>query len=167
MSNFPNTIIKAPEPIVQTSRRQIFFGGSIEEGKADLWQDRLAEELADMDLVIFNPRRENWNSALKQSINEPEFRKQVEWELDAIMASDLMCFYIDPGTKSPITLFEMGLCSGHWHDMIVCCPDGFWRKGNVEIYSNRLKFPLYNNWNDFVAGIKARLAPIAPRVYHA
>ena len=33
----------------------------------------------------------------------------------------------------------------------VCCPDGFYRKGNVEIVCDRLKIPLIETWDEFVA----------------
>lgn len=46
--------------------------------------------------------------------------------------------YFDPSTKSPISLLELGLYA-RAGKMIVCCPDGFWRKGNVDIVCFRHK----------------------------
>ena len=43
-----------------------------------------------------------------------------------------------PGTKSPITLLELGLHAGkNPQKLVVCCPDGYWRKGNVDIVCRR------------------------------
>jgi hypothetical protein len=77
-----------------------------------------------------------------QSIDNPQFNKQVNWELDNLSRSDIAFFYFDPKTKSPITLMELGFMLGQsmqggWYEIIVVCPDGFWRQGNVEIMCAR------------------------------
>jgi hypothetical protein len=62
----------------------------------------------------------------------------VEWELDALDAADVVLMYFAPETKSPITLLEMGIHAvQNPAKMIVCCPEGFWRKGNVDIVCSR------------------------------
>lgn len=120
----------------------IFLAGSIEMDKAEKWQDKIIEKLKDIpDLTILNPRRENWNSSWEQSINNMFFNEQVTWELDGIERADTILFYFDPNTKSPITMMELGIASGLPTDknIIVCCPEGFWRKGNVDILCSRMK----------------------------
>jgi hypothetical protein len=61
----------------------------------------------------------------------------------------MIVMYFSPETKSPISLLELGLyaSSGKIH---VICPDGFWRRGNVEIVCNKYNIPLYETLNDFV-----------------
>jgi hypothetical protein len=44
--------------------------------------------------------------------------------------------YFDPATKSPISLLELGLFA-KTGKLIVCCSEGFWRKGNVDIVCKR------------------------------
>ncbi len=44
--------------------------------------------------------------------------------------------YFDPNTKSPISLLELGLYAAS-DKLTVCCPEGFWRKGNVDIVCER------------------------------
>lgn len=44
-----------------------------------------------------------------QEASNPQFRQQVEWELNALSVADLIVFYFDPATRSPITLLELGL----------------------------------------------------------
>ena len=44
--------------------------------------------------------------------------------------------YFDPNTKSPVSLLELGLYA-HTGKLRVCCPDGFWRKGNVDVICAR------------------------------
>ena len=126
-------IIKAPNTIVLTPFEEtIFLAGSIEMGKAENWQQRIERELSKVDGVILNPRRDDWDSSWIQSIDNPQFREQVEWELCALEGSTLIAMYFDPTTKSPISLLELGLYAKS-KKMIVCCPEGFWRKGNVDI----------------------------------
>ena len=126
-------IIKAPNIIsLVPFEPSIFLAGSIEMGKAENWQQRVERELSKCDGVIFNPRREDWDSSWVQSIDNSQFREQVEWELDALEEADVIAMYFDPTTKSPISLLELGLFA-RTKKLIVCCPEGFWRKGNVDI----------------------------------
>ena len=58
-------------------QKKVFLAGSIEMGAAEDWQ-RLAEEtLADCEVTIFNPRRDDWDSSWEQRIHNPEFNHQV------------------------------------------------------------------------------------------
>lgn len=126
-------VLKAPQYIGSKNSRgfTIFLAGSIEMGKAENWQTRLEKALEDEYGTILNPRRDDWDSSWKQTKDNPQFREQVEWELNALDRSDLIVMYFDPNTKSPISLLELGLYAEH--NIVVCCPEGFWRKGNVDI----------------------------------
>jgi len=99
--------IKAPNDYENTLRPHVFLAGSIEMGKAENWQKRVAEALT--DATVLNPRRDDWDSSWKQSIKNQKFRKQVEWELGAQQDADLILMHFEPGTQSPITLLELGL----------------------------------------------------------
>lgn len=135
-------LYKAPEPILYDGIFSVFLAGSIEEGRADKWQDWVTAQLAGIDISIYNPRRDDWDSSWVQSIDNPQFKEQVEWELNALELADLILMYFDPRTKSPISLLEFGLYANNTdkrRDMIVCCPEGFWRKGNVDIVCERYK----------------------------
>ncbi|MCB9135208.1 MAG: nucleoside 2-deoxyribosyltransferase domain-containing protein [Anaerolineales bacterium] len=114
----------------------IFLAGSIEMGTAEDWQARIAASLTAFDVLIFNPRRENWDASWEQTKDNPLFREQVEWELAALERANLIVMYLVPETKSPISLLELGLF-GRSDKMVVCCPPGFWRKGNVDIVCER------------------------------
>lgn len=132
--------IKAPDDYSQavTGRKSIFLAGSIEMGKAENWQERVCAALRHLDVAILNPRRAQWNAAWEQSIDNPDFRQQVEWELDALERADLVALYFVPETRSPVTLLELGLhAAANPQKLVVCCPDGFWRKGNVDIVCTR------------------------------
>ena len=144
--------IKAPQPYdhIDHVLPRIFLAGSIEMGVADNWQTRVAIDMSKYDVVLLNPRRDDWDSSWRQSINDPEFNQQVTWELDGIDGADIVIFYFDPSTKSPITLMELGLVAHSIGHIIVCCPDGFWRKGNVEMVCNRYHIPLFNSYYEMI-----------------
>lgn len=141
--------IKPPASIRVTNFPKIFLGGSIEMGLADDWQNKVKDALVDRDVILFNPRRDNWDSSWAQRANNPVFAEQVTWELDALESADIVIFYFDPATKSPITLLELGL-SAEKINLIVCCPDGFWRKGNVEIVCNRFDIKMVNTFDELI-----------------
>lgn len=135
-------VIKPPQILQkEANNRYLFLAGSIEMGAAEDWQANVANLLKDTDWVVLNPRRDNWDSSWAQSINNPQFKGQVDWELDGQELSDKILMYFDPATKAPITLLELGLFA-KTGKLIVVCPDGFWRKGNVEIVCDRYKIPL-------------------------
>ncbi|MEM9453825.1 MAG: nucleoside 2-deoxyribosyltransferase domain-containing protein [Myxococcota bacterium] len=145
----PPTPLPAPAP----DHPSIFLAGSIEMGSAPPWQDRLIADLADTDLIAFNPRRDDWDPSWTQSIDTPQFRAQVEWELAGLEHAELVAMVLVPGTRSPISLLELGLhaTSGR---LVVCCPEGFWRKGNVDIVCQRYGIPQAASHEALVAHIR-------------
>lgn len=145
--------IKAPNLTQKGSEISIFLAGSIEMGLAENWQTKLVEEFKNDDIIFFNPRRDDWDSSWVQSINNPNFYEQVNWELNHLSESNIRYLYLDPNTKSPISLLELGLYANCGY-MVVCCPDGFWRKGNVEIVCERYNIPLCNTFEQSVEVLK-------------
>lgn len=136
-----------PKP---NNKSSVFLAGSIEMGVAENWQDRVSKMLEANEEVfyIFNPRRDDWDSSWTQAITDPQFNQQVNWELDHISKADVVFFYFDPTAKSPITLAELGFvlgCSKPGQTAVVCCPDGFWRQGNVEIMLKRAGKNMYRD----------------------
>lgn len=114
--------------------RSVFLAGSIEGGDAEEWQKQVVGMLKDSNVNVFNPRRVDWDATWVQSIQHPQFKQQVEWELEHIQKADIVFFYFSPTTKAPITLLEFGLIAGQSpKKCIVMCPEGYWKKGNVDI----------------------------------
>ncbi len=142
-------IFKAPEQYPPEGVK-IFLAGSIEQGTAEDWQSELTNRLQaeNANVTVLNPRRDNWDASWEQSIHNKEFAEQVNWELNAQQEADLIVMYFAPETKSPITLMELGLFKNK--PMVVCCPDGFWRKGNVEIVCDRFQIPLIHRKEEFM-----------------
>ena len=135
----------------------VFLAGSIEMGTAEDWQSKVQEQLKYSDIVIFNPRRDDWDSSWVQQQSNPQFNHQVNWEMDKLEDADIIFMYLSPETKSPISLLELGL---HADDrkMIVCCPAGFWRKGNVDIVCTRNNIQCFTNIDDAIGALRTRIA---------
>jgi len=142
----------APEPYELTDRFSIFLAGSIEMGKADDWQSRVTKELVDYDIDILNPRRKDWDSSWEQKITNPQFYKQVNWELNSLDHATIVVMYLQPGTISPISLLELGLYKHK--NIMVCCPEGFHRKGNVDIVCERYAIPVYETLDAMIFQLK-------------
>jgi hypothetical protein len=151
------TIIKPPTPLVlPAGQPSLFLAGSIAQGTAQAWQAEVEHALADLAVTILNPRRDNWDATWEQSIEHPQFRAQVEWELEAQEHANLILMYIAPETQAPITLLELGLFANSKR-LIVCCPTGFWRKGNVDIVCARYGIPQSANLPELIAQTRATL----------
>jgi hypothetical protein len=135
----------------------VFLAGSIEMGVAEFWQDKAISNLSNLPIKIFNPRRLDWDSSWEQVPGDNEFSSQVNWELSMIGMADVILFYFDPDTKAPVTLLELGLTLGLRLDIIVVCPNGYWRKGNVEITCARFGVPVLNTLEEGIEKIKDKI----------
>src|SRR5436853_7317716 len=102
--------IRPPAPIaIQPAEKTLFLAGSIDLGRAPQWQEKVEHALRDLDLVILNPRRENWDASWTQSADNPQFVEQVEWELGGQEIADVIAMYFAPETQAPVTMLEPGL----------------------------------------------------------
>jgi hypothetical protein len=134
----------------------VFLAGSIEMGKAEDWQAMIQEKFSGTSVTFLNPRRDNWDSSWKQRKSNPQFRHQVEWEIAKQEEADIIFMYFAPGTKSPISLLELGLFADTTK-LIVCCPDSFWRKGNVEIVCEKFNIDEFNSLDRAIAELALKI----------
>ena len=138
--------------------RRVFLAGSIEMGTAEQWQERVVRALSEAgDVVVLNPRRDDWDAGWEQSIGNAKFREQVEWELEAQERASLIGMYFAPATRAPVTLLELGLFARSGK-LVVCCAEGFWRKGNVDVVCARYGVPLVAELAEFVRFLRGRLS---------
>ena len=158
----PSNVV-SPQPLpIDDSRPRVFLGGSIDMGGAPDWQAALTQALGDMDVTVLNPRRPDWNPAWRPEADEPEFRRQVEWELAALESADVIVMYFAPGTQSPISLLEMGL-HARGGKLIVLAPEGFWRKGNVDITARAYGVRQVQTMDELTAAVRQALTEAAEK----
>ncbi|HEX6987216.1 MAG TPA: nucleoside 2-deoxyribosyltransferase domain-containing protein [Planctomycetaceae bacterium] len=150
-------VLKPPALIdLSASDRSVFLAGSIEQGQAEDWQGVVTRALSDLEVTVLNPRRDEWDASWVQSIENPQFRGQVEWELAGLERATVVAMYFAPATKAPVTLLELGLTAPTGR-LVVCCPEGYWRKGNVEVVCARYGVPLVATLEELVAEVRRQL----------
>lgn len=147
-------LIKSPNQLPEKDNRtKIFLGGTIDMGNSEDWQAKVSEALKNENVILLNPRRDDWNKDWKAVKEEPEFRKQVEWELNALENSDYIIMFFGKDSLSPISLLEMGLYAKSGKLLIVC-PEGFWRKGNVDITAEKYAVRQFDTIEDVIKFLK-------------
>jgi len=146
----PNSPDQAPIGVT------IFLAGSIEMGAAEDWQQRVSGLLADYrNTTIFNPRRDDWDSSWGQTLEDENFVGQVTWELQKLEEADLIFFYFDPATKSPISLLEFGMYARCNPEKVICCaPDGFYRKGNLQVTGLRYGVEVHDDLTEALEDLR-------------
>jgi hypothetical protein len=81
--------------------KSLFLAGGI--SGCSNWQSQVIESLSDTNLVLVNPRREDYISS--DLLME---REQITWEHKMLSRSHAILFWFPPETLCPITLFELG-----------------------------------------------------------
>ena len=92
------------------------------------------------------------------------------WELDYADSVQTVFFYFDPDTLSPISLLELGLQArgnrkGDFDRVLVCCPPGFWRYGNVDQVCKRHGIQLFDHLEDAILDLRTRIELEGRAVY--
>jgi hypothetical protein len=142
--------IKPPAPIsTRKNIPSVFLAGSIEMGIAEDWQSKIVKTFENSDVTFFNPRRGEWDASWEQKIESAPFYQQVNWEMNALDKADFIIMYFVPDTKSPISLLELGLYANSGK-IVVCCPEGFWRKGNVEAVCEKYDIRMLDSLDDVI-----------------
>jgi hypothetical protein len=149
-------VCTSPDCFRSTTGKKVFLAGSIDNNSAADWQSEVITQFGNDDVTLLNPRRVEWNPAWIQDISNPEFNFQVNWELDALEAADLIMVYFDPNGPAPITLLELGLFAKS-KKIILCCPEGYWRRGNVQIVCERYDIEMVDDLNALIARTRERL----------
>jgi len=152
-------VIQAPkdfEKEASLAKTVVFLAGSIEMGKAEHWQERFLSHFTEEDILFLNPRRDDWKPLPNRSAEDPDFRAQVEWEQKGLARADIIALYFDPETESPISLLELGEYAKSGK-ITVCCPPGFWKKGNIDLLCQENQIPESETLEALVAEVKGRL----------
>jgi hypothetical protein len=150
--------IKAPTPFQKEIKNNtsIFLAGSIEMGTAEQWQKRVVDYLEFEDVVILNPRRDDWDSSWKQTIQNKQFREQVLWEHSGLVFADVIAMYFAADSKSPITLLELGMFANS-DKLVIFCPKDFYRRGNIEVVASIYGIPLFDNEREWLKAVKQKI----------
>jgi len=153
-------IAKAPNPYPAEGFK-VFLGGVIDMGEGEPWHETVIKALEGYNIVLVSPKRDDWDASWEQSLENDKFVEQVEWELKAQESADLRLYVFASSSeeakksKAPITLMELGL---HASDKtVVCCPEGYYRKGNVDVVCRWFEIPVYELLDDLLIDLKTVL----------
>lgn len=141
---------------------RIFLGGSIEMGKAPNWQAAFADKIAYLPIAAFNPRRICWDASLEQDIKNKALLHQIDWEMKNLDNADLIIIYLHPNTISPVSLMELGRYSQSGK-LIVCCPEGYHRRGNVQYLCKKDNVLLLDDFDELVETTIVKVEEILAR----
>lgn len=114
--------------------KSVFLAGGI-TGCYD-WQRTVLMYLKDANLVVCNPRRENFPSPTSREIAQ----EQISWEHRYLRDCDLVAIWFPCETLCPITLLELGTLLRSNKPLVVGIHPGYARKMDLEI-----QIPLYRN----------------------
>jgi len=96
--------VEAPDMWIESDDVKLFLAGGITN--CPDWQQDMVEKLRDTELVILNPRREDF------PIHDPNAAQaQIEWEFNALRAAEAIQFWFPKETLCPIVLYELGTWS--------------------------------------------------------
>lgn len=149
---------------VRENYKSVFLAGTIDNGDSEDWQKSTIKYISDfakeewhrfnsiLDLYVLNPRRVEWDPSWEQKFESPQFFQQVTWEIDAMKKADLIIMNLLPNSKSPISLLELGMFANS-RKIVVCCPDEFYRSGNVQVVCNEFNIPLYKTMSELLKNI--------------
>jgi hypothetical protein len=154
-STQPKATIHKPPSRPTITTPSIILYGAIQSSSPD-WQTSLSTSLSDIPIAILNPDRSDWDSTWVEDISFPAFTEQVEWEMDYAQIVDVIVFYFAPEALTPITLLELGMYAGTGK-AIVCCPEGFYKRGNVQIVCKRYGIEMLGSLEELQERVRARL----------
>lgn len=153
-------IIHAPSQERPRGVQSIFLAGTTTSTTDSTdWRDALSSLLADSPITIYNPYRADWDSTWREDASFAPFREQVEWELDKQADADVVVFYFHPSTQAPISLLELGLHAPASGKVIVCCPEGYCKRGNVQIVCERFDIEMVGSLQELGDAIVKKLFP--------
>lgn len=133
MAQRQSQVIYAPSEEPPHGVRSVFLAGTTSRVDATDWRETLSSLLSETPITIYNPYRADWDSTWREDINFAPYRTQVEWELSKQEKADMVVVYFHPETQAPISLLELGLCARTPGKAVVFCPEGYWKRGNVQI----------------------------------
>lgn len=119
--------VEAPEEHDGHGGLCVFLAGGISD--CPDWQRAATAALDDLDITVFNPRRNNF------PLHDPNAEAaQVAWEYRQLRRADLVMFWFpdSPTNHQPIALYELGTLVGQGSaSLIVGTDSGYVRRTNT------------------------------------
>lgn len=117
-----------PAKIRKSKDARIFLAGGI-SGTPN-WQREMANELSPLDIIVYNPRRENYPS------DPRAVKQQVLWEFDHLRDADIISYWFPRESICPIVLYELGAWSMTDKPIFIGVHPDYPRRQDVEIQTS-------------------------------
>ncbi|KAF5020896.1 hypothetical protein F66182_7048 [Fusarium sp. NRRL 66182] len=157
MAQARNRVIYAPSDEAPCGVKSVFLAGTTSKVDTSDWRETLSTSLSDVPVTIYNPYRADWDSSWREDINFAPYREQVEWELDKQDKADIVVVYFHPATQAPVSLLEFGIWARTPGKTIVVCPEGYWKRGNVQIVCKKFGVEMVDSVDGLTQAIAKRL----------
>lgn len=140
--------------VIYPGTLSVFLAGTIDNGNSSNWQEELINKCKDLNVTFYNPRRKEW-------MQTPEDReKQIKWEQEHLDKADLIVMFLLDGSKSPISLLELGLYAQSEKIFVFCNP-AFYRWDNIRLTCDKYHIPLLRaNLEDAKLIIESKIADL-------
>ncbi|OAQ59546.1 Zn(2)-C6 fungal-type DNA-binding domain-containing protein [Pochonia chlamydosporia 170] len=148
MSSQRSQIVRAPSEETITGNKSVFLAGTTTAVDNVDWREKLSASLCEHPITIFNPNRPDWDSTWREDVNFAPYREQVLWELDKQVKADLVVVYFHPATLAPISLLELGLSAQVPGKVIAIAPEGYAKRGNVQIVCQKFGIEFLDNMDE-------------------
>lgn len=137
----------------QEGERSIFLAGGIIDTKYD-WQQEMIERLSDTDLVVLNPRRNDFPKDDPYATTH-----QIKWENDHLEKATYVLFWFPAEAPCMTSLFELGTWSKAGKPLFVGIEPGYIKKGGIEkqMALVRSEVPIVYNLEDLELMIKGSI----------
>lgn len=146
------TIIRPPKMLAigDIPKTKLFVAGGI--SNCPNWQAEIEKELDNEDLLIINPRRPNFS----MNTDDPESRKQIQWEHFYIQLSDIVIFWFPCETVCPITLYELGSALKTKKKLVIGTHPNYSRRFDILVQAEMEGHSgiIYDNLTDMISFIK-------------
>lgn len=153
-------IIRAPERRTFRHATTLFLAGTTPRPGQPDWRAVVVEATAGLPVTLLDPVRPDWDGSWVEDVSFAPFREQVAWELDMQEAADLVAFFFHPHKDGMISLLELGLCARASHSVariVVACPPGYVKRGNVQMICQRFGLCLVESVEDLAAELAQRI----------
>lgn len=117
-------IIKTPVSSNQELIPDIFLAGGVTYSPN--WQKEALEMLADTDLIVANPRRDEIVSAVGDTA-----RRQIIWEFENLKSAKVVLFWF-PNAETIITFLELGKELARKSNIVVGVDPDYSRRFDIE-----------------------------------
>lgn len=151
-------VIYAPSEERPRGVKSVFLAGTTSKVDTADWRETFSSSLSKHPITIYNPYRADWDSAWREDVNFAPYREQVLWELDKQAKADLVVVYFHPATQAPVSLLEFGLSAEVPGKVIAVCPEGYWKRGNVQIVSQKFGVELLDDIEKLEGAIVKKLS---------